>query len=89
MAADVTSTSRHTDVDEPGVKLAIVDPIAGRFDHVRPISVQLLSLTFLTLCVPGDPLITNILSLTDWIICPANGPRSNFRYDSDDGEPSA
>ena len=64
-AAEVTSTSRHTEVDVPGVKLTTVDPFAGRLDQVSPVSVQLLALTFLTLWDPGDPLITNILNLAD------------------------
>jgi len=86
--AEVMSTSLQTALPVPGVKLVIVAPFAGRLLNVIAFSVQLLSATCLMFCELPDPLVANIRKVACEMLAPANGPRSNFMYDSRTGEVS-
>jgi hypothetical protein len=74
--AGVRSTSFHTPVLEPGVKLATVVPLAGLVLYVSDSSLQMVLSTDLTRLSPPEPLVTYIRSFAEITVCPASDARS-------------
>src|SRR5437870_9588661 len=60
--AEVKSTWTQTLSVVPGVKVAIVAPLAGSLANVIAASAQVLSDTAFKLTTPPEPLVTNIRS---------------------------
>jgi hypothetical protein len=67
--------------DETGPRLPrTLVPKAGLVLYVRPLSVQVSSVTNLTFCVPTEPLVVaRSWSFALTIVFPASADKSNFR----------